>query len=163
MPKNRFLFLLILLLGLILAAAACGGSDDDTDTPAPTDTPPATIEAEQDAAAEPVFESISVTEAYTRFSQSDTAILVDVREENEWAATGYPEGAELIALTTFEQEVPRKLTDKNTEVYLICNSGNRSMSASEYLLQMGYMHVINIEGGFQDWMSAGLPIEQYTP
>jgi rhodanese-related sulfurtransferase len=89
-------------------------------------------------------------------------VIVDVRNPEEWATTGVPPGAALIPLPQFEQRASQELP-KDKPIYVICNSGNRSRTASESLIKDGYKTVYNIDGGIQAWLRAGLPVEPYSP
>ena len=99
--------------------------------------------------------AVDVHEASRR--QSAGALLVDVRQPDEWSA-GHAPNAKLIPLGSLASrlaEVPR-----DREVLLICRSGNRSGSAQRQLLQLGYEQVFNVSGGMHAWAGAGLPIER---
>jgi rhodanese-related sulfurtransferase len=99
--------------------------------------------------------AVDVNEARRR--QSAGALLVDVRQPDEWSA-GHAPNAKLIPLGSLASrlaEVPR-----DREVLLICRSGNRSGSAQRQLLQLGYEQVFNVSGGMHAWAGAGLPIER---
>ena len=98
---------------------------------------------------------VDVTEAHRR--QSAGALLVDVRQPDEWSA-GHALNAKLIPLGSLAGrlgEVPR-----DREVLLSCRSGNRSGSAQRQLLQLGYEQVVNVSGGMHAWAGAGLPVER---
>jgi rhodanese-related sulfurtransferase len=107
------------------------------------------------------YTTLSVQKAYDQLRQSRDALIVDVRNPDEWATTGVLPGATLIPLPEFEQRAPRELS-KDRPIYVICNSGNRSRAASDILIKLGYKHVFNIDGGIQAWLSAGLPVVPYT-
>ena len=82
--------------------------------------------------------------------------LLDVREPWEYLA-GHVPGAQLIPLGELEQrvsEVPR-----NREVLAICHSGQRSLAAAGYLLQLGYTAVSNVDGGTAAWIESGYPTD----
>jgi rhodanese-related sulfurtransferase len=98
---------------------------------------------------------VDVQEAGRR--QTDGALLIDVRQPEEWKAGHAPE-ARLIPLGSLDSrlaEVPR-----DREVLLICRSGNRSGTAQRQLLQLGYERVFNVSGGMHAWAGAGLPVER---
>jgi rhodanese-related sulfurtransferase len=97
-----------------------------------------------------------VQEAYDQIKKNGSAVFIDVRESDEWAA-GHPSGAILIPLSEFDQAAPAKLSDKNAEIYVICRSGNRSRIASQQLIDMGYTGVFNVDGGYEAWLAASLP------
>lgn len=79
-------------------------------------------------------------------------LLVDVREDDEWAA-GHAPGAvhiPLAALTVADVPVGRP-------VVAVCRSGNRSARAAALLAQSG-VDVANMAGGMAAWAAAGLPV-----
>jgi len=85
------------------------------------------------------------------------AVLVDVRESDEWAEARIP-GAIHLPLGELEarmHELPRDRT-----LILQCRSGNRSRGATEFLLQSGFGDVANLEGGILRWAREGLPVEE---
>lgn len=59
-------------------------------------------------------------------------------------------------LSTIEAEVP----NKSTPLLISCKTGGRSMKASQILVDAGYTDVTNVQGGYDAWSSAGLPIEK---
>ena len=135
MSRRSLIWLVVLLMLLI---AACGGNDKTT------------------------YTTLSPQKAYDQLSKSTDAVIVDVRNPDEWATTGIPVGAALIPLPQFEQRAPQELP-KDRPIYVICNSGNRSRTASEILIKDGYKKVYNIDGGIQAWLRAALPVEPYSP
>ena len=88
---------------------------------------------------------------------SDEAVVIDVREQNEWDA-GHAPGAIHIPLG----ELPERLgelpeTDERDPLPIVCRSGNRSGRAVAWLRQQGF-DVINVDGGMKQWASAGKPV-----
>jgi rhodanese-related sulfurtransferase len=142
--------LLLLLLAAALAAAGC--SSDETASPAGT-SPPAEAGG---------YSTVDVQTAYDAVSSDQSAQLLDVREPEEWAETGVPEGAVLIPLAEVASRAPSEL-DAGSPVYVICRSGNRSRTASDTLVQLGFGQVYNVDGGVTAWLDAGLPVEAYQP
>ena len=157
MNKRNLLLLLALMLVMVLVLAACGGSDkEETAQPAENDTAAETTNEE--AAAPATYTTITVKEAYQQLTDNPDAIIVDVRNPDEWNATGVPkvpQGVKLIPLPEFQQRAPQELP-KDKTIYIICNSGNRSRVASDILIGLGYKSVVNIDGGIQAWMREGL-------
>ncbi|OYV83817.1 MAG: hypothetical protein B7X04_02780 [Parcubacteria group bacterium 21-54-25] len=100
--------------------------------------------------------SISVQEAHQRFI-GEKCLLIDVRTPEEFAA-GHPAGARNIPLAELPAHVD-KLTEHH-EIYLICQSGGRSVIATNALHERGLTQAINVTGGFLDWQGKGLPTEQ---
>ncbi len=103
----------------------------------------------------PAAEQISVAEAKQR--QDAGAVLVDVREPDEWRA-GRAAGARHVPLG----QLPNRLAEipRDRSVLLICRSGNRSGAAQRQLLAQGYTSVANVSGGMVAWTRAGLPLQQ---
>jgi rhodanese-related sulfurtransferase len=86
-------------------------------------------------------------------------VLIDVREDNEWAA-GHAVGAVHLGKGIIERDIETKVPDKSTTLVLYCGGGFRSALAAEALQKMGYTHTISLDGGWRAWNEAGLPIEK---
>jgi rhodanese-related sulfurtransferase len=82
----------------------------------------------------------------------EDAYLLDVREDDEWAA-GHAPGAHHVPM----MEVPVRLADvpQDGDVVVVCRMGGRSGQVVAYLRQNGWDNVRNLEGGMQDWAAAG--------
>jgi len=89
---------------------------------------------------------------------SGKAVVVDVREQNEWDA-GHIKGATLRPLSTWDtDEVPAVPAGKH--LLLHCRSGARCGMAAQKMLEDGYTGEINrMSGGLLAWVAAGAPIE----
>jgi len=85
-------------------------------------------------------------------------VLVDTREESEWAA-GHAKGAVHLSKGVIERDVETKIPDKNTKMVLYCGGGFRSALAADNLQKMGYTSVISLDGGWRAYTQAGLPVE----
>lgn len=84
------------------------------------------------------------------------AVLVDVREANEYAAERIP-GAVLHPLSTFN---PFKLPPiRGKKLVLHCAVGQRSRQAAELCLAAGIEEIANVQGGIRAWKEAGLKTE----
>jgi len=97
---------------------------------------------------------ISVQELGTRFANGEMQVL-DVRREPEWDA-GHIEGASWWPLDHFKVAPPE--IDRETAVAVHCKSGYRSMIACSLLRRAGFQNVTNLEGGFDAWQQANLPV-----
>ncbi|AKK11883.1 rhodanese-like domain-containing protein [Corynebacterium uterequi] len=83
------------------------------------------------------------------------AVLIDVREPDEYAEA-HAAGAINIPLSTLPERADEVPADG--DVYLICKAGGRSAKAGEYLEQSaGRANLINVDGGTDGWLAAGLP------
>lgn len=80
------------------------------------------------------------------------ATLLDVREDHEWKS-GHAPGAVHVPLGQLDPaSLPAEVT-----IIAVCRSGNRSSKAAEALASAG-RDVVNLEGGMQAWVRAGLPV-----
>src|ERR1035441_7876561 len=87
-------------------------------------------------------------------SVPDDAWLLDVREDDEWAAGHAPRARHipLGQLGARAAEIPQ-----GRDIYVICRSGGRSGRAAQALAGAGW-RAINVAGGMQDWAVAGRPM-----
>ena len=89
------------------------------------------------------------------------ALLIDVREEKEWNATGLPEHAHPIALSDPElvaSVAALSAHHKGSPVLISCLSGKRALKAIDLLEQGGISDLKLVTGGLQAWNAEGLPI-----
>jgi rhodanese-related sulfurtransferase len=100
---------------------------------------------------------VSVDEA-RRLTGSGKAMLIDVREESEWAA-GHARGAEYIGKGVIERDIEQRVPDKNAELILYCGGGFRSALSADNLQKMGYRNVSSMAGGWRAWQADGAPTE----
>ena len=100
-----------------------------------------------------MFERITPLEADARLKSG--AVLIDVREQNEWDAVRVP-NATLIPLSEFQTRYTEMPKEK--EIVLICAGGVRSAQAAQFASGHGYQ-VVNLEGGIKAWMADSLPVE----
>jgi rhodanese-related sulfurtransferase len=101
----------------------------------------------------------TVDDVKTRLAKGDKFILVDVREESEYAA-GHAAGAVHLGKGVIERDIEAKVPDPTTPLVLYCGGGFRSALAADALQKMGYTNVISMDGGWRAWMQAGLPVER---
>ena len=99
----------------------------------------------------------SFLETKKRLDAGERMILVDVREESEWAR-GHVPGAIHIGKGVIERDVEKKIPDKDAPIVLYCGGGFRSALAADNLQKMGYRNVISMDGGWRGWTEAGYPI-----
>jgi len=83
------------------------------------------------------------------------AVVVDVRQHNEWRA-GRIRGAVHIPLHELAAQIDRMPRDRT--LITVCRSGHRSAAAARALHRVGY-EVENLRGGMMQWARAGLPLE----
>jgi phage shock protein E len=98
---------------------------------------------------------ISPSEAAEK-SKSSEAVIVDVREKDEWDEEHIPDATH-ISRGTIELDIEEKVSDTNAMIICHCGGGGRGALATESLQKMGYKNVRNMAGGFKAWKAAGLP------
>ncbi len=84
-------------------------------------------------------------------------VLVDVREDTEWAMAHLP-GAVHLGKGVIERDIERAIPDHDTEIVLYCGGGYRSALAGDALQHMGYTNIISMDGGIGDWHARGFPL-----
>src|SRR5207244_6753291 len=86
----------------------------------------------------------------------DGAVLVDVRERDEWEQGRIP-GAVHVPRGYLEQRIEQAAPDRSRPVVLYCAAGNRSAFAAKTLAELGYQRPVSLAGGYTDWQRTGLP------
>lgn len=81
-------------------------------------------------------------------------VLLDVREDDEWAAGHAPDATHLPMTTLAEHldDVP-----DGSPIYVVCRSGGRSARVAAYLNSSGW-EAVNVAGGMGAWARAGRPM-----
>lgn len=102
---------------------------------------------------------ISIAEVRKKLEAKEKFVLVDVREESEWAK-GHAEGAIHLGKGILERDVEKTIPDADTPVVLYCGGGFRSALAADALQKMGYRKVLSMAGGFRGWQEAGCPVKR---
>lgn len=95
-------------------------------------------------------------------AQGRQLLLLDVREDGEWAA-GHIPTAQHLGKGVIERDIERLVPDLDADVVLYCGGGFRSALAADALQKMGYRRVSSLIGGFRAWREAGRAIEVPTP
>lgn len=88
---------------------------------------------------------------------NDEALLLDVREDNEWAVGRLP-NARHIRLGELSKRLSELEKFKDKPVVVYCRSGNRSARACALLKKSGFSNPNNLAGGIMAWEQANLPI-----
>jgi rhodanese-related sulfurtransferase len=99
----------------------------------------------------------NVAEVKKKIDGGEKFLLVDVREESEFAKDHLP-GAIHLGKGIIERDVEARVPDLNAEIVLYCGGGFRSALAADNLQKMGYTNVISMDGGIRDWREKGYPL-----
>ncbi len=109
-------------------------------------------------AARARIKEITLDEVKARQDRGDRFVLLDVREDHEWAA-GHLPAAQHLSRGILERDVEGRYPDPSTDLVLYCGGGYRSALAADSLQQMGYKNVRSVAGGFRGWTEKGFPVE----
>jgi rhodanese-related sulfurtransferase len=108
-----------------------------------------------------------------RINEGDAPIILDVREESEYAAMhiadslNVPRGIlETACEYNYEETVKELVEARNRDIVVVCRSGNRSVLAAHTMQLMGYTRVSSMKTGLRGWNdyelqlvnSAGQPV-----
>lgn len=100
----------------------------------------------------------NVREVKRRMDTGEKFLLVDVREDHEWAR-GHLPGAVHLGRGIIERDIEIKVPDNATKIVLYCGGGFRSALVADNLQNMGYTNVESMDGGWRGWTEAGLPTQ----
>ena len=119
-----------LLLFLIVSLTGCGSREEDANTAS--------------------YQQITAEEAKSMMEEQPDAVVLDVREQDEYDA-GHIPGAVLLPVGTINKKTAASaIPEKDTVVLVYCRSGNRSKTDSQALADLGYTQIYEF-GGIKDW------------
>lgn len=101
----------------------------------------------------------NVADVKRRMASGEKFLLVDVREDNEWA-NGHLPGAVHMGRGVIERDIETRVPETSTKMILYCGGGFRSALVADNLQRMGYTDVESMDGGWRGWTEAGLPTEK---
>lgn len=99
---------------------------------------------------------LSAAEATLKINRED-AVVIDVRESDEWAKGRIP-GARHIPAGQLEKRLGEIEKFKARPVIVCCAGGGRSATSCGVLKKAGFTQVFNLDGGMGSWAEANLPI-----
>ena len=99
----------------------------------------------------------NVEDVKAQMDRGEKIILVDVREESEFARDHLP-GAIHLGKGVIERDIEDKVPDLNAPLVLYCGGGYRSALAADNLQKMGYKNVLSMDGGIRAWREKGFPL-----
>ena len=110
------------------------------------------------AAAKANVRECTIDDVKRRIDAGESFLLVDVREESEFAADHLP-GAIALGRGILERDIEKAIPDPGADIVLYCGGGFRSALAAENLQRMGYTNVASMDGGWRGWNEKKLPAE----
>ena len=89
----------------------------------------------------------------------DAAVVIDVREQDEFAAGHLPGAIHASrGMLEFKLSGNPALSSRDLKIVLYCKTSGRAALAACALHDMGYLNVKSIAGGFDAWAAAGKPV-----
>jgi rhodanese-related sulfurtransferase len=99
-------------------------------------------------------------------ASADGAVLIDIRSESQRARDGSIPGARFVPRNVLEWRLDPSSASRDEElarpdalIVVICDEGYQSSLAAATLQELGLSRATDLQGGFQAWRSAGLPVE----
>jgi rhodanese-related sulfurtransferase len=105
------------------------------------------------------IQEIDIAEYQRLRSSGEEHVLIDTREDSEWAA-GHAAGAIHLGKGIIERDIEARVPRKDAKLVLYCGGGYRSALAADALRQMGYSNAISLDGGWRAYQESGLPAEK---
>lgn len=99
-------------------------------------------------------QELTVAETRALLAKNPAAVLLDVREDNEWAA-GHAAAAKHLGKGVLERDIEEMFPDPTTELVMYCGGGFRSALTCEVAQRMGYRNVYSLIGGYKALVAAG--------
>lgn len=100
---------------------------------------------------------VTIDDVKRRLDQGEKFLLIDVREESEYAKDHLP-GSIHLGKGIIERDVEERVPDLRTPMILYCGGGFRSALAADNLQKMGYTQVLSMDGGVRGWREKGFPL-----
>ncbi len=99
----------------------------------------------------------TVDDVKQKLDRGEKFLLVDVREDNEFAKDHLP-GAIHLGKGIIERDVEQRVPDLTAPMILYCGGGFRSAMAADNLQNMGYRNVVSMDGGIREWREKKYPL-----
>lgn len=104
------------------------------------------------------MEHMSAMELEMEMAFGEEFLIIDVRTSDEFAAGRIP-GSVHVNFGILFFRAGSYIPDKDAMVIISCQSGARSVIAASILQELGYTNVVNLSGGFRNWMDSGYEVE----
>lgn len=105
----------------------------------------------------PGVREISIDQARERLAKNPQAILLDVREDEEWKESHAADAVHL-GKGVLERDLEHLVPDAAREIIMYCGGGYRSVLTVDAAQKMGYRNVFSLMGGFKGLVQAGWPL-----
>ena len=102
---------------------------------------------------------VSIDDVKARLDRGDNFLLIDVREESEYANDHLP-GAIHLGRGILERDIEERVPALDAPLVLYCGGGFRSALAADNLQKMGYTNVLSMDGGIRGWREKQFPLTE---
>jgi rhodanese-related sulfurtransferase len=117
--------------------------------------PPRFLRIVEDARAR--IRETGIDDVKARLDRGEKFLLVDVREQSEYANDHLP-GAIHLGKGIIERDIEERAPELDTPLVLYCGGGYRSALAADNLQKMGYTNVLSMDGGIRAWREKNFPL-----
>jgi len=100
---------------------------------------------------------VSLDDVKGKLDRGEQFLLVDVREESEYAKDHLP-GSVHMGKGVIERDIEERVPQLDAPMVLYCGGGYRSALAADNLQKMGYTNVASMDGGIRGWREKHFPL-----
>lgn len=100
---------------------------------------------------------VTIEQLRERLAADPGLVVLDVREESEWAA-GHAAGSQHLGKGILERDLEKRVPDAGTEIVMYCGGGYRSALTCDAAQKMGYTRAFSLVGGHKALAAAGWPM-----
>ena len=105
----------------------------------------------------PYVQELTIEQARERLAKNPKAVLLDVREDNEWEK-GHAAQATHLGKGILERDLERMIPDVDREIIMYCGGGYRSVLTAAVAQKMGYRKVYSLVGGYKALVQSNWPM-----
>jgi rhodanese-related sulfurtransferase len=109
--------------------------------------------------ARPRVKELTIEQARARLAANPNAVLVDVREDDEWRA-GHAAEAKHLGKGVLERDIEKLIPSPDAEIIMYCGGGYRSVLTCDVAQRMGYRNVSSLIGGYKALAAANWPMQR---
>ena len=108
--------------------------------------------------ARPYVKEITIEQARERMRQNPHAVLMDVREDDEWRK-GHAAEAIHLGKGILERDIEKTIPEPDREIIMYCGGGYRSVLTATIAQRMGYRNVFSLVGGYKGLVKEQWPMK----
>ena len=105
------------------------------------------------------MKELTVDQAHERLAKNPDLVLMDVREDYEWAKEHATKAIHL-SKGILERDIERTIPDLDREIIMYCGGGYRSVLTAASAQKMGYRNVYSLMGGYRAMVQGNWPMKK---